>query len=536
MRATDVRVFRWWDHLVWVVLTVLNVGAVGYAVWGWWAHSGWTRHPVLAALVSLPLLGTIIMYESRWMTLPLMRRPRPRPARPGLRVGVATTFVPGAEPLEMLEQTVEALVAMDYPHDTWVLDEGDDDRVKALCRRSGARYFSRRHRPEYQDDEGIFASRTKHGNYNAWLAEVGYESYDVVVNFDPDHIPVRAFLDRVLGYFDDPRVGYVQAPQNYYNQHASFVARGAAEETYAYYSSVQMTGYALGYPIVTGCHTAHRVTALREVGGFAPHDADDLLVTVHYRVGDWRGVYVPEILAEGVVPVDWPGYLSQQRRWARSVLDVKLRIFPRLARRLPRVERVTSALHGLYYLHGLGSALAVLLLCYMLVSGATPFEVTSTTVTKVVVLVGVFQLCEIFRQRFFLRLRSEWGLHWRGGLLRFAKWPVVLLAAVDVLRKGRVPYAITPKVKAADRHRLLARLHLLPAALVALAWGAGVARGVIDAGLLHLAAATYVTLAVGLIATELADPPPGYDPALAARRTTAGGTGIVERSTTLERL
>lgn len=55
----------------------------------------------------------------------------------------------------------------------------------------------------------------------------------------------------------------------------SFIARGAAEETYAYYSSIQMTNCTLGYPIVTGCHNTHRVTALRQVGGFAPHAAND---------------------------------------------------------------------------------------------------------------------------------------------------------------------------------------------------------------------------------------------------------------------
>lgn len=149
-------------------------------------------------------------------------------------------------------------------------------------------------------------------------------------------------LLRTLGYLHDPSIGYVQAAQVYYNQPASFVARGAAEETYAYYSSIQMTTYALGYPIVTGCHNVHRAVALRQVGGFAPHEADDLLITTFYRAAGWRGVYVPETLALGLTPVDWTGYLRQQRRWARSVLDVKFRIYPKVAGRLPRVDRPAS--------------------------------------------------------------------------------------------------------------------------------------------------------------------------------------------------
>ena len=194
----------------------------------------------------------------------------------------------------MLGETVRALVRMDYPHETWVLDECDDPQVKALCMRLGACHFSRKHAPRYQTAAGTFQARSKHGNYNAWLDAIGFQRYEIIAAFDPDHVPVPTFLTEVLGYFNDPEVGYVQVAQVYYNQRASFIARGAAEETYGYYSSVQMAAYALGYPIVTGCHNTHRVIALQHVGGFAPHDADDLLLTLLYRSQHWRGVYVPQ--------------------------------------------------------------------------------------------------------------------------------------------------------------------------------------------------------------------------------------------------
>ena len=112
-----------------------------------------------------------------------------------------------------------------------------------------------------------------------------------------------------------------------------------------------MTAYALGYPIVVGSHNTHRTAALRDVGGFAPHDADDLLITILYRAAGWRGVYVPLRLAAGITPVDWGGYLTQQRRWARSVIDVKLRLLPKLGGRLLIRERLTSFMQGLYYLN-----------------------------------------------------------------------------------------------------------------------------------------------------------------------------------------
>src|SRR5262249_33787462 len=146
-------------------------------------------------------------------------------------------------------------------------------------------------------DDGEYKIHSKHGNYNAWLSEIGFERYEIIAAFDPDHVPVRAFLRNVLGYFDNPGVGYVQAAQAYYNQRASFVARGAAEETYEYYSCTQMAAYSFDQPTIVGCHNTHRVTALKEVGGFAAHDADDLLIGLRYAAHGWRGVYIPRILA-----------------------------------------------------------------------------------------------------------------------------------------------------------------------------------------------------------------------------------------------
>lgn len=512
------RVFRRWDYPLFAVLTALNLGALLVVFAFWFSPSSWEHNPALYVLITIPFLFALAMFESRWILLPLMRRPRHMAASSEWKVGVATTFVPGAEPIEMLERTLRELVAMDYPHDTWVLDEGDDDNVKALCARHGAHHYSRKGKSEYQTPSGRYQARTKHGNYNAWLSEIGFDRYELVVAFDPDHVPHRNFLLRVLGYFDDPEVGYVQAAQVYYNQPASFIASGAAEETYAYYSSLQMTSYAIGYPIVTGCHNTHRVTALKEVGGFAPHEADDLLITIYYRVRGWRGVYVPEILARGINPVDWPRYLNQQRRWARSVLDIKFRIFPKLARRLPVPERLISSVHGLYYLQGLATASGMALIAFMLVSGERPRILSFNTVPRLLFLVFALQLCDFYRQRFFLDPRTECGLNWRAKILRFAKWPYILLALYEALFRPAIGYAMTTKDRATKRQYVLARAHLPAIVLIGLAWLAGAALGVAQGRVLHLLAATAIALSIAVVLTEFFKFPDPYDAELARER------------------
>ncbi|MGH9949628.1 MAG: glycosyltransferase [Pyrinomonadaceae bacterium] len=511
------KIFNLPDYLTFALLTVLSYSVLVYCLTIWFSSGDWHKNPILLTLLSFVFLSKIAVSQLRWLLLPFMTKPEAMEPKSGWRVGVATTFVPGAESIEMLEETVRSLISMDYPHDTWVLDEGDDAEVKALCFSLGAFYFSRKNLPEYQTETGKFQARSKHGNYNSWLTEVGLKKYDLITTFDPDHIPAPNFLTEALGYFNDPEIGYVQSAQVYYNQPASFIARGAAEETYEYYSATQMFCHTMGYPIVTGCHTTHRAEALEQVGGLAAHNADDLLITLFYRTSGWKGVYVPKILARGLTPVDWDGYLKQQIRWARSVLDIKLWIHPKMVKKLGVKEAVVSVLHGFYYLQGLTTFVLLLLLAFMLATGILSQAVNFFVSKNFLLLVTVSLLCTFYRQRFYLDRKREWGLHWRAGVLQVAKYPYLLLALFLVILNRRFEYSITDKLRRSSRSYKPFLPHLFMAAVVGSGWIVGIGLGHTIPTVLHIAAAATVIGTVLLTSTGYIRFPKPYDPALSAR-------------------
>jgi len=454
----------------------------------------------------------------RWFLLLKMKRPLRRGPRSGSSVAVVTTYVPGLEPLAMLERTLRAMVGITYRHDTWVLDEGDSPEVRKLCETLKVNHFSRKGRSEYQTDSGTFERATKHGNYNAWLWSVGFERYEFIVSFDPDHVPEPNFLEEVLGYFDDPKVGYVQAAQAYYNQDVSFVAAGAAAETYDYNSTIQMASYGLGYPIIMGCHNSHRGVALREVGGFAAHDADDLLITIRYRKAGWEGVYVPLILARGLTPVDWRGYLIQQRRWARSVLDIKFGGSNQFGSALPLRTRMMSYLHGLNYLQPtlmFAGSLYLLLAC--LSRGYLPFIATNMQLVSVLLMVITLTTCHFFRQQFYLDPKTEFGLHLRARILRLAKAPFLLLAFLDVIRGNKPKYEVTSKVRNHRGSRMLLPIFGPAAILILIAWYRGMRAAQVYPIGLHLAAVVTVLLCLGLILSEFTADPEPYDDSVHVR-------------------
>jgi cellulose synthase (UDP-forming) len=495
---------RSYDYPVYGLLTGVRLIALGYAVYWFSSHLTEGRFiPVL--LLSVPLLLPGIFDQLIWFTLVAARHTGSRCAPPGLRVAVVTTFEPQSESIEMLEQTVSSLIAMAYGHETWVLDEGDEPCVRELCQRLGARHFSRRGNPRFQTENGQFERGSKHGNYNAWLESFGFEQFDFVVAFDPDHIPQSRFLDAVLGHFDDPRVGYVQTAQAYYNQTASFVAQGAAEETYGYYSFVQAAASRFGYPVVTGCHSAHRITALKKVGGFAAHAADDVLITSNYQRGGWRGVYVPAILARGLAPVSWRSYVDQQRRWARSLLDLKLR--HSISTR--PVHAIIQALQGIRYtLDGL-FAISLILLIMLLLKG-TPLVLSALGVTAELSI--VLFLTNLYKQRFYLDAPTECGVPWRSYLLRFVKWPYTFAALFDVIRNRQFPYNTTRKHGTRGRQPTVMLPQLVLGLALALVWAMSSITGQIANPAVHLVAAFAIALFLAASATGRTRFPAEYDP------------------------
>jgi len=433
------------DRVAYIGLSFLRFAAIlAFGFWWFGQANLWREDPVgwaiLSLLIALPMAGNLI----RWAALPSMKRPAEAAPFPRLRVAAVTTCVPGAEPRQMVELTLAGLVRFEYPHDTWLLDEGDDPLLREACARLGVRYFTRKGDPRYQTPSGPFAAGWKHGNYNSWLDSVGYDSYDILIQVDSDHVPSADF-SHVLGYFADPAIAYIQSPQFYRNQAESLVARGAAEETYAYYSSIQMAAFGAGRAVLTGCHNAQRIQALKEVGGLPDHAAEDLLLTIRYHAHGWRGVYLPRIFFEGLAPATWSGYLRQQMRWARSLADVKIRHRGEFGRATP-LARIMSLLQGFgYFQDAAVFVLAMVAIGLMLATGAGLRSVR-TLDWRFAALVFVIFASDLFRQRFYLKPRTERGLHWRAGLVRCVKSPYTLLALWQALRGKTRAYEVTSKM------------------------------------------------------------------------------------------
>ena len=291
----------------------------------------------LGSIVMQLLLLTNVLTVSRACLA--ARDPVPVEPDPGLRVAFLTTIVPEKEPIELAERTLRAAKTIVYDGrlDVWLLDEGDSDAVKKMCQRLGVQHFSRKGRGYLELNTGTFASKTKHGNHNRWLWEYAGH-YDVIMFVDTDHVPLPIMAERLLGYFRDPDVAFVVAPQFYGNQ-GNRITRWAESAQYLFHSVIQRAGNRRRCAMLVGTNAAVRTSAIK--AGYVASITEDMAtsLTIHTTRSQqtgrrWRSVYTPDLVAVGEGPSSWAEFFSQQARWSAGTFDALARQVWRLVFKL----------------------------------------------------------------------------------------------------------------------------------------------------------------------------------------------------------
>lgn len=421
------RVLKFPARVFFLLALTLNLASLYWFVSWWFDPVRIAYYTVLPGLYwALTAIGTlgVLLYFFFWYVMWNMRRPITMPVPEGLRVAMVTTRV-ASETVESLEKTMEALYGVSYPHDTYLLDEENSAAAKALCDKWGVIHFSRQGRQIYNQPTGTFQARTKGGNLNSWLFEFGSQ-YDIVTFLDPDHIPHEDFLHKVLGYFSNPKVAYVQGPQVLYNHADNWITRGAAEQSYFFYGPVQMGLFGIGACVVNGSHSTFRVSDLFAIrgGSYAVHDADDILTSIRIHAAGKTGVYVPEVLAEGLAPDTWLEFSKQQRRWAYSMFQLFFHHYASEFRRMPWRCRLVYLMLTSFYFRGVAFAGLLLVPFISAIAGNPP--VNAHVIAFCLRYLPFFfihsgiLLC--LGQHYLIPGGSRRGFWFRAGLLWVAMW------------------------------------------------------------------------------------------------------------------
>ena len=318
------------------------VYGVYWIIWRWRSSLNWDHPVVSLLLVIAETFGLISMAFFIFTAWRLVRR-EPVPAPAGLDVDVFITCYD--EPLQLLRRTAIGARAIRYPHKTYMLDDGKREEVRAMAEELGIGYIRR---------EGN--QHAKAGNLNNAFAVT---SGEFILQLDADHVPLPHILDRLLGYFEEPRLAFVQSPQDFYNTDSfTHVANEDGdqmwEENRLFFSLIQPGKDRMNAAFFCGSCGVLRRSAFDEIGGFSVRTiTEDMETSMMLHARGWKSFYHGETLAYGLAPASAAQYHVQRLRWGQGSMQMLRKMNPLFVRGLSWRQRISYFSSVIVYLDGI---------------------------------------------------------------------------------------------------------------------------------------------------------------------------------------
>jgi glycosyltransferase involved in cell wall biosynthesis len=449
-------------HLCWASSVFLFVTYLAFVLqWTFASHLGiWsTAGGLLLWLFELfaAVLACAYLWElcdalgtESWRRRVTARTPTPE-LLPGELPFVSLHVPAHNEPPDMVIQTLTSLLRIDYPrYEVIAIDDNTDDEqlwrpVAEWCAAHGVKFAHLQDRPGY-----------KSGALNDALHELTDPAADVIGVVDSDYQIEPGFLRRCAPLFADPRIGFIQAPQDYRDwRHAPYYRR--LYYSYKYFFAVsQPSRNEHDGAIFAGTMGLIRRSALEAVGGWDEWCiTEDAELSLRVLRAGWSGLHVDQSWGYGVMPLTFEALKSQRYRWCFGGIQI-LRMHWRslLPGRRDRSNRLSPAqrwayLTGAIQWYGdlLGLAFFVFLLAgaVNIVTGGDQLfrKLTAFLVATVPVLVALGLI------RAIALLRRGTGASWRDAIGAFFVWQstalVVARASVQGLFARKAAFLRTPK-------------------------------------------------------------------------------------------
>jgi len=223
------------------------------------------------------------------------------------------------EPAHMVIETLNKLAAMGYPNfEVLVIDNNTKDEevwkpLEEHCRNLGPR-FRFFHLPKWPG--------YKAGALNFAL-QVTAPDAEVVAVIDSDYQVTPDWLCATTPYFQNPKVAFVQSPQDYREWHVHPFQRMINWEYQGFFKIGMIQRNERNAIIQHGTMTLIRRKVLVDVGMWAEWCiCEDAELGLRLFEQGYESVYMPDSFGQGLVPDSFAGYKTQRFRWAYGAVQI----------------------------------------------------------------------------------------------------------------------------------------------------------------------------------------------------------------------
>jgi exo-beta-1,3-glucanase (GH17 family)/cellulose synthase/poly-beta-1,6-N-acetylglucosamine synthase-like glycosyltransferase len=295
--------------------------------------------PALVVMAAILLAQTFEFAELFWEGS-LQRRASPSPlcplTPPNRMSFVSIHLACCNEPPAMVIATIDSLLALDWPDlEIIVVDNNTADpalwqpveaHVQRRLRERGTTALNTALSTANEPALRFFHLPAWPG-FKAGALNFALEQTDPRAEWigvvDADYLVDPQWLRVLAGYFADPDIGIVQAPQAHRDWHGHALRRMMNWEYEGFFRIGMHHRHERDAIVQHGTMTLIRATALRDVGGWdGGCVCEDSELGLRVLQHGLRAVYVDRVLGTGLVPADFGAYRRQRRRWAQGAMQI----------------------------------------------------------------------------------------------------------------------------------------------------------------------------------------------------------------------
>lgn len=428
------------------LLTINIVVALIY--FSWWLNPNHIGNPILYSLLLLGEIYHLFMALSFWFTLWPGDLKVKKLKRNDLNLLVDVFITVAGEPVEIVRQTVEAAKNIDYSnYNIYILNDGyvakkdNWQEIENLATDLEVNCITRR-----------IPGGAKAGNINNALKQTKGE---IVVVLDADMVPKVNFLKKIIPYFIDESVGFIQTPQYYKNWETNEISAGAWEQQELFFGPIMKGKEKSNASFICGTNFGIRRKALEEVGGISENSiAEDFYTSLLVHQKGWKSYYINEVLVEGLAPEDLLSYYKQQLRWARGSLQILFDKNPLLIKNLTWPQRIEYLASSMYYFNGIIVLIDIIMPLIFLFFGIRPVAASSTSFS-------LFFLPFMFLVLYTLRLATSERISFRALSLSHSSFYLQIKALVSIIFKEKMGFSVTSKKQLNGNYAYLAYPQLI---------------------------------------------------------------------------
>ncbi len=222
------------------------------------------------------------------------------------------------EPPHLVIETINSLAALDYPnYEVIVVDNNTPSEevwkpVQAHCEKLGSRFrfFSLGKWPGF-----------KAGALNFAITQTD-PSAEIIGVVDADYVLEKNWLKSTIPYFEDPKVGVVQAPQEHRQWDQSLFHKMENDEYAGFFRIGMVQRNEHNAIIQHGTMTLMRAAILKQLKWAEWCICEDAELGLRILNEGKKAIYIDHPFGHGLVPNTYESYAKQRFRWAFGAMQI----------------------------------------------------------------------------------------------------------------------------------------------------------------------------------------------------------------------